>query len=488
MKALNNISNIVGFFVLSIFILPILFSVAQVVKVSELDVMSFYSNFFYVIFQSLVSATFSIVAGLLIALSYLKKGPYLQKTLYWGLLPQALPTVLVVYAYFKIFSLFETYPQSYVHVIIVHVLINMGLVAFLIFPHVQDEIEKKLHLMVSLKITVNKFFKLVVLGELAPTVFYVWILIFSFSLTSFTVPLLLSGNIPSSFDYLIYMKGYVDGDWASASLIGIIEFVFLGCLFLFRTQKLSLASRNTNFIILKDKRSMFYILNFLPLALILLSLLHFGDADIGRALNSLRSDFSEIIFNTLFLAAWTIFFYSLIFWSQLYILKFESIRKFHQFFWPLSPILLSFVILSLSLIFIDSTGLKVAFSGLAISTFVFPIVFKFWILPEYSNLIYFNQKSEVLGIAYPDVFSKIIKPYFLTSYKTSLAYVTLFAIGDFTLSGILLSDLKTIGISMRTYIQSYQLIEAQLLAIFLIVLSFVFIFFVGGLKIENNKL
>lgn len=486
MKFIDKTFTVLGFVLLSIFVWPIIYSLIQVLDVQNLDYTVFYKNLSYVFIQSILSASFSILIGLLIALSYIKKGSYIQKTLYWGLLPQALPTVLIVYAYFKIFSWFGLYPQSYVHVIVVHVLINMGLVAFLIFPHVQDEIEKKLHLMISLKIPINRFFRFIVLGELAPTVFYIWILIFSFSLTSFSVPLLLSGSIPSSFDYLIYIKGFVDGDWASASLIGIIEFIFLGCLFFLRTQKLSTLSRNANFIILKDQKSFFYLLNFLPLLFIMLSLLHFGSANLADAFSALSKDFNEILINTFFLSAWTFLFYTVIFWSQLYLLKFESVRKFHQFFWPLSPILLSFVILSFSLFLLDSIALKIVFSGLAISTFVFPIVFKFWILPEYSNIININIKSEVLGLSYPVVFSQIIKPYFLPAFKTSLAYVTLFAIGDFTLSGILLSDLKTIGISMRTYIQSYQLLEAQLLAIFLIMLSFLLIFFIGGFKNENH--
>ncbi len=487
MKSFDKLCTGFGFMLLSIFLWPILFSLVQIIHIESIDFQFFYKNIFYVIGQSFLSASFSVFIGLLMALSYVKKAAHVKKTLYWGLLPQALPTVLIVYAYFKIFSFFGIYPQSYFHVIVVHVLINMGLVSFLIFPHVQDEIEKKLHLMISLKISINKFFQLIVLGELAPTVFYIWILIFSFSLTSFSVPLLLSGSVPSSFDYLIYLKGYVEGDWASAAFIGILEFVFLGCLFFLRTEKLSTSARNTNFIILRDPKSIFYLFNLLPLMLILISLFHIGEGNSLEAFKALSFDFREIIINTFFLSSWTFLFYTLIFWSQLYILKFESVRKFHQFFWPLSPILLSFVILSISLYFLDSVAIKVAFSGLAIASFVFPIVFKFWILPEYSTLINFHKKSQILSVSYPRFFDQVIGPYFYSAFQTSLAYVILFAIGDFTISGILLSDLKTIGISMRTYIQSYQLIEAQLLAICLIILAFILIFFIGGGLGDKNK-
>jgi ABC-type Fe3+ transport system permease subunit len=486
MKLINNLIPLLCFVILIFFILPVIYIMYQIFDAEALNLSQFYLDIFYVLIQSILSATFSVGVGLLIALSYLKKGPHWLKTLYWGLLPQALPTVLIVYTYFKIFSIFGFYPQSYIHVVVVHVFINMGLVTFLIFPHLQDQIEKKVHLMVSLQLPLYRFFKMIIIGELASTVFYIWILIFSFSMTSFSVPLLLSGDIPSSFDYLIYIKGYIEGDWSSASILGFIEFVFLGALFFVKGQKLTLSSRNTNFVILNDKRAFFFLLNFLPLIFIFLSLLYFGESSFGEALLSLNKDIYEILINTVFLSAWTLLFYSFLFWSQIYILKYEFVRRFHQFFWPLSPILLSFVILSFSLYFSNSLALKVCFSGLAIATFIFPIVFKFWILPEYANLNYFYSKSEILGLSYPRVFSEVIVPYFKPAFKTSLAYVGLFAIGDFTLSGILISDLKTIGLSMRTYIQTYQLIEAQLLAMILIFISLVLIYFFGGHKNEHH--
>ncbi len=471
MTVSNHFLSILSISILAIFVIPISMIIFQIIKVDGLEFGFILSSFVYVITQSVLSASLSLLAGLTIALSYLKKSQKIQKTISWGLLPQALPTVLIVFAYFKIFSIFNLYPQSYIHVVIVHVLINMGLVNFLIFPHLQEQIEKKIHLMLSLDLSFFKFFKLIIWGELAPTLFYIWILILSFSLTSFTVPLLLSGSVPSSLDYLIYVKGYVDGDWASASLLGLIEFIFLGCLFFLRSQKLSFIPTHTNFHLLQDKKSAFYLLNFLPIVLVILSLLHFGNADFSSAIMSLSLDFKEILFNTSFLVFWTLWCYSFIFWTQVYLMNLLWVRKFHQFFWPLSPILLSFVILSFSELFSESIIFKISFSGLAISTFIFPIVFKFWILPEYANFEYFFKKSEILNLSYDKVFSKIMVPYLYPFYKTSLVYVLLFALGDFTISGILLADLKTIGLSMRTYIQSYQLIEAQLLAIILTVIS-----------------
>lgn len=471
MRSSNYLISAFSVFVLAVFVIPISMILFQVVKIDNLETELLFSSFIYVITQSILSASFSVLIGLVIALSYLKKSQKVQKTISWGLLPQALPTVLIVFAYFKIFSIFNLYPQSYIHVILVHVLINMGLVNFLIFPHLQEQIEKKIHLMLSLDLSFFRFFKMILWGELLPTIFYIWILILSFSLTSFTVPLLLSGSVPSSLDYLIYLKGYIEGDWASASLLGLIEFVFLGCLFFLRSQKLSFIPTNTNMTLLLDKKSIWYLLNFLPILLVIISLLHFGNADFSSALQSLGTDLKDILFNTSFLVLWTLWCYSFIFWTQVYLMNILWVRKFHQFFWPLSPILLSFVILNFAELFSDSIMFKIAFSGLAISIFVFPIVFKFWILPEYANFDYFFSKSEILNLPYDKVFSKVMVPYLYPYYKTSLVYVLLFTLGDFTISGILLADLKTIGLSMRTYIQSYQLIEAQLLAIILTIIS-----------------
>ena len=78
----------------------------------------------------------------------------------------------------------------------------------------------------------------------------------------------------------------------------LIEFIFLGCLFLIKGQKLTLSSRNTNFVILNDRKAFLFGLNFLPLILIFLSLLHFGESSFGESVRSLNKDIYEMLFVT----------------------------------------------------------------------------------------------------------------------------------------------------------------------------------------------
>lgn len=493
MKIVNRVTLCLSLFISFLFVVPLIFIFYQALGVKNFLISDFLIQFFYVLLQSGLSATISVLIGIMIAVSYVQSSHFLRGTIYLGLLPQILPTIIIIFSYFKLLSYQGIYPQSFFHIVVLHVLINIGLVCFLIHPHLIEQLEKKAHLYLGLQIPKWKYFSLVIIGSLPSVIFYIWILVFSFSITSFSVPLLLSGKVPSSFDYIIYVRGYIDGDWASASVLGIIELIFLGSLFFLKSEKITYYPKNSNLQIFKvDKNkykflaSGFIFLNLFPVLMIILSVTYFSLSDLKIAFLNLKNVIFVLGQNTFFLTAWTLFFYSLIFWTQAYLLKYKEARIFHRFFWSLTPVLIAFVLLSIANFISDNVIVRLMMTGLTLALFIFPLVFKFWILPEYKSLNQFYQRAEILDISYDKIYEEVIIPYMGRLFKASFAYVLLFSVGDFAISSILLSDLPTLGLSIKNYIQSYQLVEAQVLALLLVLIGVIIILSSKGYRNENR--
>ena len=466
-----DFKNILSFIVLGLLLCPVLYILKISWSVATIDISFLFFQISEILLQSTISATLSVGLGFFICLSYLQRGSVAQKTLHIGLLPQVLPTLMIIFSYFKVLSYFKIYPQSELHVVVLHVILNVGLVTFLLFPHLKRQMQKKAHLLVSLNLSKWKFFMFVTRDSLFPVMISLWILVFSFCMTSFSVPLLVSGEAPSSFDYLIYLKGFVDGDWSQAGLLGLVEWIFLGSLFLINRSQNQEDLRGDEIWPFKSKYSFFFIFNLLPVGAILMSVLYISIGEFRGALKTLSPEVLSIFKNTFFVSVWAVFFYTLIFWTQAYILKYSWVRRFHQFFWPVSPILLAFIGFSVVQLFYENMTFRVIGTGAAIAAFIYPVVFKFWIFPEYINLKRFYQMADVLNLPYSLSFREVVQPYLVPVYLNSLLYICLFAVGDFIIGEIIMGEVKTLGMAIRSYIQTYRLPEAQVLSLFLVVFA-----------------
>ena len=119
-------------------------------------------------------------------------------------------------------------------------------------------------------------------------------------------------------------------------------------------------------------------------------------------------------------------------------------------------------------LFYERISFRVMATGAAIAVFVYPLAFKFWVLPEYVNLKRFYEKAHVLNLPYHLIFKEVIQSYLTWAYLNSLLYICLFAAGDFIMGEIIMGETKTLGMAIRSYIQTYRLPEAQVLSLILV--------------------
>lgn len=471
-----------------ILVLPIAYTLTLVTGAAHMQWVSVVKDFLTVLFQAGLSASLSVVLGLLAALSLVSVGRQGRWLLYLGLMPQFLPSLLMIFAYVKVFSVMKVFPQSYWHVVALHILINIGLVSFLLHQPVQTAIAKKVHLFLSLKISKVKYLALLCRGELLVPILYCWILVFSYCVTSFSIPLVLSGEkTVVSFEQLIYQKGFVDGRWSEAALWGLLQIILVALLFKSRPALTGGKDKTSDTQVYKIQYP-FYFFSIAASVILILALVSFPTATFASAWKNLSVDFKDMLSNTLLLAGWSFLFYALYFWSHVVLVWGKGPWVFYQKFWSLSPILLGIYTLALSTKLELTQSGRMIMTGLVLGSFIFPFAFKFWIWPQYNEIQKLKLKLTILSVPKHRAMDMVLVPYFYKAFFSSAGYVFLFVIGDFAISSILLSDTPTLGLSIKNHIFKYQLAEAQILSLGLMLVATLSLGFWGGRNVINSKL
>lgn len=439
-----------------------------------------------VILQSALSASLSVALGVLACASVisLKKGQKFH--LYFGLIPQFLPTLLMIFAYVKVFSFLQIFPQGYWHVVILHTLINIGLVSFLAFYPLQEALQKKMHLYATLNLSAWKYLRLLGLSEMRAPLVYIWVLVFSYCLSSFSIPLILAGSrFATSLEQLIYQNGFIEGSWSVAAFWGLLQVVFVALLF--RSKLFSTSEKSYVSVHCWKIRFPGYFFSAIASALLVFSLMIFSPELLLQAWTHIRLELKPVFINTSLLVLWTLFFYSLYFWSQVLLIRQELYWKFYQKFWSLSPILLGVYMLSLSTHLSLNQNMRLILTALVLAAFIYPLTFKFWLWPKIKNIQTIRMKSDVLGLSEQKSIDSVLIMYFVPIFIWSLSYVFLFVLGDFAISSILLSDTPTLGLSIKNYIFRYQLAEAQILSLGLLVIALSVLMISGGKRVLHSK-
>ncbi|MCO5113059.1 MAG: hypothetical protein M9899_02675 [Bdellovibrionaceae bacterium] len=465
---------------------PVIYTLGLITSITDFEITAVIKDFTYVFLQAAISATFGLALGLVSALSLVARPQSARWHLYLGVIPQFLPSLLMIFAYVKALSFFNVFPQSYAHVIVVHILINVGLSSFLLFMPLQKALYRKLHLFAGLNLSKFKYLQLLCGGELKVSLLYVWVLIFSYCLTSFSIPLILSGEgLATSTEYLIYKKGFIEGNWSAAAFWGIVQILFVA--FLFKSSTVRAYGKDKAFLGMYQIKWPFHYLGSVASVMLLLTLMMWPVAQMDVALEHLSVDAYDIAVNTLLLAGWSLLFYSLYFWSQVVWVWNKIPWYFYQKFWSLSPILMGVYLLSVSSKFnLDAAG-RMILTALVLASFIFPFTFKFWIWPKFNELQKMKIKFDVLGVSQKRAINLVIIDFFKREFMLSLSYVFLFVIGDFAISSILLSDTVTLGLSIKNYIFKYQLAEAQMLSVVLAIVAFISLAIFGGKRAFDSK-
>lgn len=470
-----------------ILVAPIVYTLGYLTSFSNIEFSQVSRDLLWVFVQAFLSATLSVLLGWASALSLVVRSPRLKWHLYFGIIPQFLPSLLMIFAYVKSLSYFGVFPQAYHHVIALHVLINIGLVSFLLYEPLKKALYRKLHLFTSLNLPRWKYLVLLSGGELKIPLMYIWVLVFSYCLTSFSIPLILSGEgVATSTEFLIYQKGFVEGDWSAAAFWGLLQVMCVALLFKSRSS-LTYGKEKLAFTAFKMRWPLHW-LGSMATLILGVSLLVIPVSRLPVAFENLKVDVWDILSNTALLASWTLLFYGLYFWSHVVLIWRKGPWVFYQKFWSLSPILMGVYLLALSSWLNLGPMGRMVLTSLVLASFIFPFTFKFWIWPKFHEVQNMKTRLNILGVPRAKAVNLVLIEFFKKEFIWSLGYVFLFVVGDFAITSILLSDVPTVGLSIKNYIFKYQLVEAQILSLGLGTVALVSLALLGGKRAFNSKL
>ena len=223
------------------------------------------SQWFEVLFSTLLqaglSASLSVLFGLFGSLGlccafpkYIKKGVVEIVCL----LPALLPPLVSVLAWVNVSEFFFHFPFSFYSVLAVHVLMNAGLVS-VFFSRLFCTQTGDLPAWAFLHgISRWQFLRKILFFELRKDVVLIFLLIFSFCFTSFSIPLLVGGVSGQTLEVFIAEKLKNPFTWPEAMTLFLVETVFI---FIFFSLLYGYKEKNVQ---IRDKKKKLYLLPCFP--------------------------------------------------------------------------------------------------------------------------------------------------------------------------------------------------------------------------------
>ena len=445
--------------------------------------------FISTIIQAGLSALLSIALGIPGALGFcaLFKNPYIRLIELISILPAVLPPLVSVLAWINIIEYFFRMPFGLGSVIAIHVLMNIGLVSVLL-ARVFSTADGISAWALIHRVKRNEFIVKCLFSEWKSQLILIFVIIFSFCFTSFSVPLLVGGISGQTLEVFIAESLKNPVLWPQAiTVFGIeIAILFLFFCFLYRQdQKWNLLPKYSS--------QKVHLLSFLPgliLALFPSLLLLLGLVG-GISITGIKEMYLiwPVIFSAsvqtilvglgtgvgvLFLLCWTSFCIRSFFLRKFLVAYIASTQAFMGF---------CFLLIGLDnnywIIFKWSAGLALIF---------LPALYRLMGESIISHIKRQVSVADLMGANFWISFIKIILPQAQLTFFFLSGIAAFWAVGDFAYSGILALDQQHLALLIQDVIASYRLELASILTWFLLILGVIcFAFFICLGAFFNNR-
>ncbi len=211
------------FFFLFLFF-PYFFLAAKFGIVQSIDAPEFWWALKNSFWQALWSALGSIVAGFWLCLGFFrlqeKLNPWLRQVFEVLLiLPSLLPPLFVILI---TMNFVDPFPVGLLAVVLIHVLINAGLVALLL----KNLVDSKMRPLIEAAYVegASRFLLLrSLVGMAKRDLMSVFLFVFVLCFSSFSVPMVVGGGESTTLEILIYEKIRISGDWGQALSLSFIQ-------------------------------------------------------------------------------------------------------------------------------------------------------------------------------------------------------------------------------------------------------------------------
>ncbi|MEY4617517.1 MAG: hypothetical protein RJB66_2477 [Pseudomonadota bacterium] len=390
------------------------------------------------------------------------------------LLPTVLPSLFVVVS---CLGFFQPFPYGKMGVILIQTVINVGLVSVLFSRLCLSKLSALGDLSLIEGAGRAQFLRVGVLSYLGPDIFYLFLYLFSMSMASFNVPLLVGGTSGTTIEVLIYENLVIAHNWSQAISLSLFQMVILGSLglwirpsnfgFEFKESHALLELAEWKWGLIFPALACFVILVppifSLPSGLLQLHFIKVQWGDLIRpALMSLLLGLLTGLILFLFLCGASIVF------------LFKGWRQFAMAYTPPSGILMGFSFFILAR-WIDVGVFTQIVLGLTLMFFV--SVYRLSLATPLASLRGQIETASVLGANPFETFRSIVLPQIWQPLTFATAIGAMWACGDFALSSILSSEDFHLALMVKSLAGGYRLDAAQALMwllYFVIMISFVF--------------
>ena len=440
--------------------------------------------------QAGLSAFLSVLFGIFGALGlcfvfpkYIKRGGVEL----FCLLPALLPPLVSVLAWVNVSEFFIHFPFSFYSVLAVHVLMNIGLVSVFFSRLFCTQIGDLSSWAFLHGITRWSFLKKILFFEMRKDIVLIFLLIFSFCFTSFSVPLLVGGVSGQTLEVFIAEKLKDPFTWPEAMALFLVETIFI---FIFFSLLYGRREKNVQ---IKDKKKLYLLpsLPFVILPLLPALLVFFGLSDVFSS-KKIWQDFfliKESVFTawikTFFVGMGTGACVLMLLSAVAFCLRDLFLRHFLIAYSGASVAFMGFAFL---LIGSDGEFAVLLKWSLGLSLLFLPALYRLMgesLLRRLKNQI---QLVDLMGAGKIMSFSKITWPQCASTFFFLSGIAAFWACGDFAYSSIVAGEQGHLALLIQDLFASYRFELATMLT-WLLILSgaFCFSLFAGVAFVLHKK-
>lgn len=213
--------------------------------------------------QASLSAVFSLLIGFWVSLGLLSFQNSERRR--WRsvldvlcLLPNFLPPLFIL---LSVLSVVEPFPMGIPGIVLVHTIINFGLVAVLLAGIIENKLGGMIELAYVEGASRWQFLRKGLFPALQKDILLLGLFIFVICFGSFAVPLIVGGGKGTTIEVLIYEKIRLSSNWGGAVLLALLQSVFIFALsFIVSQGKATPSAKRTQMSLLKSPSGVFVVI------------------------------------------------------------------------------------------------------------------------------------------------------------------------------------------------------------------------------------
>ncbi|MFN8943378.1 MAG: ABC transporter permease [Pseudobdellovibrionaceae bacterium] len=238
-----KIINVLCLGFIAFLILPYLFLISEFSASAQMNWPEFWWVCKNTLIQSFLSALTGTALGFMVALGLCKIQTEKFKKILTALcfIPFYVPTLFFVLA---VLQVWKDFPMGLWGVVVIHVLMNFGMSAIIIYEGISHKAGSSVDLAMILGAGKWKVLSRILIPLIRFDLFVSFSVLFIYSFLSFSVPMLVGGQQVSSFEVMIYEIIRYESDWSGAVFISVLQSLFLGSLFYFTLRPPSQEKKN----------------------------------------------------------------------------------------------------------------------------------------------------------------------------------------------------------------------------------------------------